>query len=89
MGRHRGKAFIAVLAQDSGAQMQVAGLVIKQQDAHGLDVRIGHPVNDARYAVWRLNHCLPPYNASLRDYSHHLVVILVSILYREVAQEVD
>ena len=70
-GRGR-NALIAVLAQDRGAQMQVAGLVIKQQDAHGLDVRIGHPVNNARYAIWRLNHGLPPYDASLCAFSHHL-----------------
>jgi hypothetical protein len=55
-----GEALVAVLTQDCGAEMEVAGLVVKQQDSDWLIASARHEVRDARYAVGRLDHWLPP-----------------------------
>src|SRR6202012_392874 len=74
-----GNTLIPMLAEDGGAEMEIAGLVVEQEDAHGLCVRAGHEMKAVGDGLGRLNHGLPPNDASLYDYSHQNLVILVSI----------
>ena len=50
---------------------RLAGFVVEQKDAHGLERACWASVKCARYGIGRLDHRLPPYDASYYDYSHH------------------
>jgi hypothetical protein len=49
------EALVAVLAKDGSAEVQIAGFIVEQENAHWLS-QVRHLVKDARYAVGRLNH---------------------------------
>jgi hypothetical protein len=53
-----GNALVAMLTKDGGAENQVVGLVVKEQDAYWLGVPVRHEVKGAWDAVGRLNHGL-------------------------------
>jgi hypothetical protein len=51
-----GEALIAVLAQNGGAEMEICGLVVEQENTHGLRVSVRHSMENAGDAVGRFNH---------------------------------
>jgi hypothetical protein len=51
-------ALVAMLTKDGGAENEVVGLVIKEQDTYRLGVPVRHEVKGAWDAVGRLNHGL-------------------------------
>jgi hypothetical protein len=53
-----GDTLIAVLAKDGGAENEIVGLVVEQEDAYWLGVPVWHQVKGAWDTVGRLNHCL-------------------------------
>jgi hypothetical protein len=53
-----GNTLVSVLAEDGGAEVEIAGFVIEQENAHGLWVRVGHEMEAVGDALGRLNHGL-------------------------------
>ncbi len=51
-----GDALIAMLTQDGGAEVEIGGFVVEQQNTHGLRVSVRHSMENAGDAVGRFNH---------------------------------